>query len=261
MSSSASAAAPSNRVAVVTGASRGIGRAIALRLARDGYNIALNDLPSTASGLDEVREAIAAQGRQVFVSAGDVGQEENVRDLVSGAVEELGSVDIMVANAGIAIIKPILETSVEDWDKTFNVNSRGVFLCYKLAAEQMIKQGRGGRIIGASSVAGKKGMPYVASYSATKFSVRGLTHAAAQEWAKHGINVNAYAPGPIETDMLQYAIDVRISRGAKEIDTGNAQNRSAPPDVIASLVSYLASEEAHFITGQTIPVCGGVAFT
>ncbi|KAF4615564.1 hypothetical protein D9613_013004 [Agrocybe pediades] len=198
MSSSASAAAPSNRVAVVTGASRGIGRAIALRLARDGYNIALNDLPSTTSGLDEVREAIAAQGRQVFVSAGDIGQEET-----------------MVANAGIAIIKPILETSVEDWDKTSNVNSRGVFLCYKLAAEQMIKQGRGGRIIGASSVAGKKGMPYVASYSATKFSVRGLTHAAAQEWAKHGINVNAYAPGPIETDMLQYAIDVRISRGQK----------------------------------------------
>ncbi|PPQ80730.1 hypothetical protein CVT25_001850 [Psilocybe cyanescens] len=257
-----------NRTAVITGASRGIGRAIALRLAHDGYDVALNDLPSSSGLIDELSTIIKEKtGRKAVTITGDVSVEEDVRNLVDGAVEGLGGIDVMVANAGICFTKSIADTTVKDWDKIQAINSRGTFLCYKYAALQMIKQGRGGRIIGASSLGGKLGRPYLSGYCSTKFVVCALTQSGAQEWAKHGITVNAYAPGPIETDMLKVISDVDpnadVEAGYSVFCPSTMSNQTVPqtalgingtPEDIAGLVSYLASDQAKFITGQaTLP--------
>ncbi|KAG5636435.1 hypothetical protein H0H81_008078 [Sphagnurus paluster] len=199
-----SSEASSTGVAIVTGAARGIGRAIALRLAKDGYDIGLNDIPAAAQALGTVQNEIASLGRRSHIVLGDVSVPENVTNIVSDTVENLGQLNVMVANAGIIRLSPLIETEVSEWDKLFSVNARGTFLCYKYAALQMIKQGKGGRIIGASSILGRKGNPGTSAYGATKFAIRGLTQAAAQEWGAHGITVNAYCPGVVETEMRMF---------------------------------------------------------
>jgi len=246
-------------VALVTGAARGIGRAIALRLAGDGFNVAINDIPAAREQLNTLSKEIAGKGRNTCISVGDVSVQANVEGMVSTVVEELGQLDVMVANAGIYRVNPVTEISVDEWDQLFAVNCRGLFLCYKYAGIQMIKQGRGGRIIGASSVAGREGQLGMGSYSATKFAVRGLTQAAAKEWGRYGITVNAYCPGVIETDIFEAlntgpgTVQVALKKFAEDCALGH----NASPAEIASVVSYLASKEAHFITGQGIGVDGG----
>jgi len=251
----------SRGIALVTGAGGGIGRAIALRLADDGFDVAVSDLGS-ASGLASLKSAIIDKGRRAFVSNTDVSNEAEVQDMTKSVVDHMGGLDVMVANAGICIAKPFIETTIGEWDKIFAVNGRGVFLCYKYAAQQMIAQGRGGRIIGASSVAGKQGEGFLAAYSATKFAVRGLTQATARELGKHGITVNAYAPGVIDTPMLKYLGDASGGADAfyaKEADA-TVVGRVGTPEDIAGLVSYLASKEASFITGQSVSLNGGRYF-
>lgn len=238
--------------ALVTGAARGIGRAITLRLAKDGYSVALCDI-GHRDQLASLRSEIAALGQNSFECMADVSKEADVRDAVNRTVTELGGLDVMVANAGIYYPMPLIEATLQDWDAHFNVNGKGVFLCYKYAALAMIQQGRGGRIIGASSLAGKQGLPTVSIYSATKFTVRALTQAAAQELKPHGITVNAYAPGLIATDMSKEFIKEAQARG----DTDTLR-RSGNPEDIAGLVSYLASPESRFITGQSISINGGI---
>ncbi|KAG5635736.1 hypothetical protein H0H81_010236 [Sphagnurus paluster] len=148
-------------VAIVTGAARGIGRGIALRLARDGYDVGLNDLPSAAESLDEVQKEIIALGRRPFVSVGDVSVAADVEKMVFSVVEKLGPLSVMVANAGICKrAAPFIEHEVSDMERHFSVNTLGTFLSYKYAALQMIKQGKGGRIVGACSNAGKQGDVY-----------------------------------------------------------------------------------------------------
>ncbi|KAF4611116.1 hypothetical protein D9613_007308 [Agrocybe pediades] len=254
---------PTRRVAIVTGASRGIGKAIALRLAKDGFDVSVNDLPSQRSDLEEVSESIKRAGCRALMGTGDVSKEKDVMALVADTAEKLGSVDVMVANAGYCLIKPFHETSAEEWDSIFSVNARGTFFAYKHAASHMIKQGRGGRIIGACSVAGNistdrtsTGEEMLAAYSATKFAVHGLTHAAAQELAQYGITVNAYAPGPIDTVMLKLATDMNSSAGL-DVDLGNSLGRAGKPDEVAGLVSYFASQESEFMTGQIVAIDGG----
>ncbi|KAF8885326.1 acetoin reductase family protein [Infundibulicybe gibba] len=224
-------------IAVVTGAAKGIGRAIALRLADDGFDVALNDIPSQIEALESLLQEIAGKGRKSTIVVGDVSVEEDVRSLVSHVGATLGGLDVMVSNAGICITKPIMETTLGEWERQFAINSRGVFLCHKYAGEYMINQGRGGRLIAASSLTGKQGSDPGGAYCATKFAVRGMTQAFAKALGKHGITVNAYAPGLIETDMLH-----------------------AIGEEIASIVSYLVSKESRFITGQSISVNGGVFF-
>jgi len=256
-----------NRVAVVTGACQGIGRGIALRLAKDGLDVAVNDIPANASKLDDVVSEIEKHGRRAVAVTGDVSVESDVDNLIAVTVRELGGVDVFVANAGVNLLRSILDTSVEQWERLMNINARGVFMGYRAAARQMIKQGRGGRIIGACSVAGKKAYGNQAVYSASKFAVRGLTQAAAAEWGPHGITVNAYAPGIIETPMVHtHAMEMKASGDdPNEEWLKNAVNETpvrslGSPEDIAGLVSYIASEESKFVTGQAININGGVFF-
>ncbi|KAJ7486784.1 hypothetical protein FB451DRAFT_773364 [Mycena latifolia] len=193
----------SKGIALVTGAAQGIGRAVALRLADDGFDVAINDIASNSEKLELLVDEIQKKGQESSTCIADVSQEDQVKAMVELVVERHGGLDVMVANAGVLgrYGLPLIEVTTEEWDRVMNTNARGTFLCYKYAGIQMIKQGRGGRIIGASSRAGKQGQATQGPYSASKFAVRGLTQAAAQEFGSHGIRVNAYAPGPIDTPM------------------------------------------------------------
>ncbi|KAI0300554.1 acetoin reductase family protein [Multifurca ochricompacta] len=242
-------------VALITGASQGIGRAIALRLASDGFDVALNDIPVHEALLKTTAQEVVAHGRRAHYVLADVSSEQEVETMVSDVVRVLGGLDVMVANAGISIMKTFVETSAEDLDRILAVNLRGTFLCYKYAGKQMIAQGRGGRIIGACSTSGKQGQPSLSAYCASKFGIRALTQCAALEFGSHGITVNAYAPGPVKTSMWDYleaglgtppgALEEQLSKAA-------ALGRVGVPSDIASLVSFLASKESYLITGQAV---------
>ncbi|EMD34720.1 hypothetical protein CERSUDRAFT_116912 [Gelatoporia subvermispora B] len=250
----------STRVALVTGAAQGLGLAIALRLADDGLDIAVNDVPPKSEVLKQIVTQIEAKGRRAIVITGDVSSEENVKTMIDQAVVALGSLDVMVANAGILVSMSLLETTVEDWDHIFSINARGVMLCYKYAALQMIKQGRGGRIIGASSSAGKLAAINMCGYSAVKAVVRSLTQAAAQELQPYNITVNAYAPGLVNTPMVQHPDDAinggPVSTAAKTFGLPKG-TKIMEPDVVANLVSYFVQADADFMTGQTIAIDSG----
>ncbi|KAJ7291918.1 NAD-binding protein [Mycena rebaudengoi] len=243
----------SKGTAVITGAAQGIGREIALRLAADGFDIALNDIASKGIQLKAVEEEIAALGRKAACFSADVAEDDEVMKMVDEIVARFGSIDVMVANAGICRGAPFLDVTVEDWDLIFQINVRGVFLCYQYAAKQMVLQGRGGRIIGASSLAGKQGAPRLSTYSASKFAVRGLTQSAALELGVHGITVNAYAPGilesPLTVEIAQRAgVDPQVIYDRHVART--ALGKIGQLTDVAALVSFLASAESSFITGE-----------
>ncbi|KAJ7180920.1 hypothetical protein C8R46DRAFT_985977 [Mycena filopes] len=257
----------SPRIACVTGAAQGIGRAVALRLAADGCDVCVGDLPEKASLLNEVVKEIEGKGGKAIAVVADVTKESDVENLVDLTVKDLGGLDIMVANAGVATLGNILDTSIEELERVHTVNVKGTFITYKAAAKAMIAQGRGGVIIGASSLAGKKGAGMCSVYGSSKFAVRAITQAAAMEWGKHAIRVNAYAPGATETPLLA-DMDVVFSKliqapanTYKEIMKGQAAlGKLGAPGSIASVVSFLASEDAEFMTGQTLCVDGGIWF-
>ncbi|KAG2148919.1 hypothetical protein DEU56DRAFT_729764 [Suillus clintonianus] len=266
MSDTASSA-PTNqpRVALVTGAAQGIGRAIALRLAEDGLDIAIADLGPQRTNLDGVAEEVRAKGRRCLVLECDVTQEEEVQRMVQATEKEFDGLDVMVANAGRLLVKTIVDSTLTDFDKVFDLNVRGVFLCLRAAAQVMIKQGRGGRIISASSVSGKKGSALNGIYCASKAAVRSFTQALAGEVGSYGITVNAYAPGPIDTPLrmfmlslsplLPYSYPPRIFSFFYALE--NLLGRIGTPEDVANMVSFLASKDSAFITGQTITVDGG----
>ncbi|KAJ7073995.1 hypothetical protein C8F01DRAFT_1098929 [Mycena amicta] len=251
------------RVALVTGAAQGIGRAIALRLARDGLDVGVADLPSKIGALEELVKEIEAlaTGRKVCALGMDVSKEEQVSGMVAEVVEKLGRLDVMVANAGVGgsgYVK-IMDADVSDWEKLWEVNIRGVLLCYKYAARQMIKQGDGGRIIGASSVAGIRGYAGVGGYCVSKAAVRSLTQTAALELREHRITVNAYAPGAIDTAMIASPVDETrgVGYAIKEAFRIPQEFRTGQPEDVAAVVSFVASEGAHFVTGETVSVNDG----
>ncbi|CAF3086780.1 unnamed protein product [Rotaria sp. Silwood2] len=257
-----------SRNALVTGAARGIGRAIALRLARDGLNVAVNDIQASSSSLNKVQQEIEKIGRKSVAITADVSVDKAVETMMQKAAKELGSLDVVVANAGIAQVKSILDITTEDWDRMFATNVRGVFLCYKEAAKVMIAQGRGGKIIGACSQAGHKSAPMLSHYCASKWAVRGLTQAAAMEWAKHKITVNAYCPGIVETAMWNM-IDEELAKveGKQKGDITKQYlnmitlGRTSVPEDIANFVSYLASKDSDYMTGQSVLIDGGIRFS
>ncbi|KAJ3981858.1 hypothetical protein F5890DRAFT_1416875 [Lentinula detonsa] len=190
-------AAKSLGVALVTGAAQGIGRTIALRLAKDGFMVAVNDISSKTEQLETLSQDIELLNAQMSLPVvADVSNEVEVEKMVTEVSKTLGGLNVMVANAGIIIPERSARDTTEDWDKIFAVNMRGVFLSYKYAARQMIAQGNGGRILGASSIAGRKAGFEASAYCASKFAVRGLTQSAGNSRiGKYGITVNAYAPG------------------------------------------------------------------
>ncbi|KAJ7489088.1 NAD-binding protein [Mycena latifolia] len=263
----------SKGIVLVTGAAQGIGRAVALRLADDGFDVAVNDIPVNAEKLETLVDEIQKKGRASSICLADVSQENEVKAMVELVVEQHGSLDVMVANAGVLGRNfPLTEVTSEEWDRVMNINARGCFLCYKYAGLQMIKQGRGGRIIGASSLAGKRGFAPQWPYSASKFAVRGLTQAAADELGSHGICVNSYAPGAIDTDMLA-TLNPELIAQLKEMSSLKTMGSvsivlaimieligNSVPEDIAAIVSFLASQESQFITGQSISVNGGIFF-
>jgi meso-butanediol dehydrogenase/(S,S)-butanediol dehydrogenase/diacetyl reductase len=252
---------------LVTGAARGIGKAIALRLAADGHDVAVNDIAANATELEPVVKEIQAAGRRSAAVAADVSDPEAVTRMVAGTVDALGSLDVMIANAGIAQVLPLLEVTPEDWDRMMAINARGIFLCYQAAAKQMIAQGDGGKIIGAASIVAHRPFALLGHYSASKWAVRGLTQAAAMEWAKHGITVNAYCPGIVGTAMWDL-IDEKLAE-SEGLRKGQAiekysnlihLGRVSVPEDVASYVSYLASPDSDYMTGQSVMIDGGIQF-
>ncbi len=250
---------------LVTGASQGIGRGIALRLARDGANIALVDIK--ADKLDSVRREVEALGVRATTFRADVSKRDEVYAAIDHAEKELGGFDVIVNNAGIAQVKPLADVGPEDLDRIFRINVDGVVWGIQAAAKKFQARGHKGKIINASSIAGHDGFAMLGVYSATKFAVRALTQAAAKEYASHGITVNAYCPGIVGTDMW-VEIDERFAEltGAPKGETykkyveGIALGRAQTPEDVAALVAFLASDDSDYITGQAILTDGGIVY-
>jgi len=253
------------KVALVTGGGRGIGRGIALRLARDGADIALVDIGP--EGIDAVADEIAEIGSKATTFVVDVSDREQVFAAVDHAATALGGFDIMVNNAGIALVGPIADVTPEEASRVWAINVNGVLWGIQAAVAKFKELGHGGKVINASSIAGHDGFGMLGVYSASKFAVRALTQAAAKEHAADGITVNAYCPGVVGTDMW-VEIDKRFAEltGAAEGETydkfvgGIALGRAETPDDVAGFVSYLAGPDADYMTGQAGLIDGGLVY-
>jgi len=240
----------SNKVAIVTGSGQGIGREIALKLAQVGATVVVNDLGDSAKN---VAEEIKGMGRQGMAILGDVSSTADVTRLVDETVAAYGKVDILVNNAGIARDQLLLRMSDEEWDKVLSVNLKSVFLCTRAVLRHMLRA-RSGRIISISSIVGITGNAGQANYSAAKAGIIGFTRSIAQEVGSRGITVNAIAPGFIETEMTRKLPEKQREELSSRIPLG----RFGTPRDIAEAVSFLASEEAGYITGHVLSVNGGM---
>lgn len=253
------------KVALITGSAQGIGRGIALRLAKDGADIALVDLKQDK--LDAVAKEITALGRKVTTFIADVSDRAQVYAAIDHAEKELGGFDIMVNNAGIAQVKALADVTPEEIEKIFKINVHGVLWGIQAAAKKFMDRKQKGKIISASSIAGHDGFALIGAYSATKFAVRGLTQAAAREYAGAGITVNAYCPGVVDTDMWA-GIDAGFAKvtGAasgetfKQYCAGIALGRPEYPEDVAAFVSYLAGPDSDYMTGQAVLIDGGMVY-
>ncbi|PRR92434.1 MULTISPECIES: 3-oxoacyl-[acyl-carrier-protein] reductase [unclassified Bacillus (in: firmicutes)] len=244
-----------NKTAVVTGASRGIGRSIAIDLAKNGANVVVNYSGNEAKA-NEVVDEIKALGQQAFAVKADVSNAEEVQALMKQAIDTFGSIDILVNNAGITKDNLLMRMKENEWDDVININLKGVFNCTKAVTRQMMKQ-RSGRIINLASVVGVCGNPGQANYVAAKAGVIGLTKTTAKELATRHITVNAVAPGFISTDMTDKLDENVQTEMLKQIPLA----RFGAPEDISSVVVFLASEGAGYITGQTIQVDGGMVMS
>ncbi|KAK7035402.1 hypothetical protein VNI00_011933 [Paramarasmius palmivorus] len=249
------------RIALVTGASRGIGRAIATRLANDGFDVAVSDLPSAKEPLESLVSELVEKGRSSRAFYADVSDENQVIALIDGVVEHFGGLDALVANAGIAVYKPLLEHTTDEWMRTFSVNVHGTYFCFKHAAKAMIAKGKGGSLIGTSSDSGRHGWPGLGAYSASKAAMRGMMHVFASELGPHQIRVNVFCPGAVNTDMgaaIAKAGGMSTETMAEQMAKVTPLGRVAETSDIVGVVSFLASDDARFITGQSYSVNGGL---
>ena len=248
--------------AIVTGAGRGIGRATALRFAREGADVLVPDLdPRTA---EETAREIQRLGRKGVPLQVDVTRMADIQRMVETALREFGKIDILVNNAGITRVKDPLQLTEADWDRTLDLNAKALFFCTQAVAREMIKR-KSGVILNATSISGRSGKPMMVDYCASKFAVIAITQSLALAWAKHGVRVNAVAPGIVDTDMW-----VSIDREWSALEgkpTGEMKRsrvaaiplgRIETPEDVSNLYTFLATDEASYITGQTYNVCGGL---
>jgi 3-oxoacyl-[acyl-carrier protein] reductase len=241
-----------DRVAIVTGASQGIGRAIAVELARVGAHVVV--CSRRAEALAPVADAVRAEGRRALALRCDVGQARQVDEVVARTVDEFGRIDLLVNNAGYRIRARLEDLPREEWDAMVATNLTGVFLFCQAAGRVMIRQ-RAGRIVNVTSVAGRSGARGLAAYAAAKAGVTTLTQSLGAEWAKYGILVNAVAPGPVETEgvLEVWKTPAMIANAAREVPL----QRLGRPQEIAYAVIFAASEQSGFMTGETVYVSGG----
>jgi NAD(P)-dependent dehydrogenase (short-subunit alcohol dehydrogenase family) len=241
-----------DRIAIVTGAGSGNGRAIALGMAREGAHVVIADVDQ--QGAEATAQGIAALGRQTLVRHADVSKVGDIEAMVQAAVARFGRIDILVNNAGIIVRQPMLEITEETWDRILDTNLKGVFFCTQAVARVMIRQGRG-KIINIASVAGVRAEPRRVHYTTSKAGVIMLTKSTAVELAPYRINVNAIGPGLIETPMTR---DLLADLGqAKYWQEHMPWGRIGKPDDLVGAAVFLASDEADYITGATIFVDGG----
>jgi NAD(P)-dependent dehydrogenase (short-subunit alcohol dehydrogenase family) len=241
------------KVAIVTGAGRGIGKAIARALAGAHGAVAVNDVDLDAA--EEVARGIEASGGKALPVKADVRKRDEISRMVETAVKELGGIHVLVNNAGIVLRKPAEEIAEEEWDRVIDINLKGSFLCAQAAAKAMMKGGKGGRIINISSIMGGVALPPRAAYCASKGGIIALTKDLAAEWAKHGIRVNGIAPGWTVTEMTQSYFSQEPVR--QFLIDRIPLNRLGRPEDMAHVAVFLASDYADYITGQTIYVDGG----
>ena len=238
--------------ALVTGASRGIGRAIAIELARQGANVAVNYAGSEARAEAVVQE-IEQMGLKSFKVQADVANESDVKEMVKAVTSKFGSLDILVNNAGVTKDNLLMRMKEAEFDQVINTNLKGVFVCTKAVTRQMMKQ-KSGKIINVASVVGVTGNPGQANYAAAKAGVIGLTKTTAKELASRNIYVNAVAPGFISTDMTDQLTEEQRAGMLAMIPLA----KLGTPQEVASVVRFLASDDASYITGQTIHIDGGM---
>ncbi len=241
-----------SNVALITGASRGIGRTSALRLARDGFDIAIN-YNRTEDGAKEALEEVMELGRTALLVKADVSDHKAVEVMVDKVIGDLGRLDVLVNNAGIYPRKQMDEVSSEEWHEVLETNLTSIFYCSKTVVPHMKKQGKGS-IINLSSVLGIMGSKQGVHYASSKAGIIGLTKSLAKELAPFNIRVNAVAPGAIETDILKRDTPEQRKRRIEHIPMG----RAGQPEEIAEVVAFLASDRASYITGETINVNGGL---
>ncbi len=240
-----------NKVALVTGGAQGIGRAIALLLVREGAKVAISDV--NLARVQETSEEIQAQGKEALAVGGNVANAQEAEAMVQKTMEKFGRIDILVNNAGITRDQVLLRMKEEDWDSVLSVNLKGIFNCTKAALRPLLKQ-KGGKIINIASVTGQMGNAGQANYAASKAGVIGFTKSIAREYASRNIQVNAVAPGFIDTAMTQAIPQKDRDFLIQQIPAG----RLGTPEDIAEAVVFLASPAADYITGQVLGVNGGM---
>jgi len=242
------------KVAIVTGASRGIGEAIAMEFAKEGANVSLV-VDKDIEGALKVADKIRSLGRGGLVIKADVSKRNEVESMVEKTLEKFRKIDILVNNAGVSQASPSIELSEDEWSRVIGINLSGVFYCCQAVGKVMIKQG-GGKIINIASICGEVAFPMRAAYCSSKAAVIMLTKVLAIEWAKYGIQVNAIAPGYVETSLVLNL----VSKGILDLEALKRRipmGRLAKPEEIAKVASFLASDDCSYMTGATIIVDGG----